>query len=83
MGDICLNTTQGPFLQLLDYEGVPFRCHQCHALDHLVAQCSFTFQGGKQKEDQGGRVKEHGLHKKPSTHPSKRLALSEQDREAA
>ena len=27
MGDICLNMAQGPFLQMLDYEEVPFRRH--------------------------------------------------------
>lgn len=26
-------------IQCLDYEGIPFRCLHCHAMDHLVEQC--------------------------------------------
>lgn len=43
--DICLATKYGMLTQILDYEGVPFRCHRCHLADHLVAQCDKVFSG--------------------------------------
>ena len=27
-------------VQHMDYEGLPFRCHRCHTLGHLVVQCT-------------------------------------------
>lgn len=46
--EIELSSRHGVFTQILDYEGVPFRCHRCHSLKHLVAQCNKPF-GGKWK----------------------------------
>ena len=37
--EISIKTKDGDFSQVLDYEGVPFRCHRCHAYGHLVASC--------------------------------------------
>lgn len=50
--DLCLDTNYGSFTQMLDYEGVPFRCHRCHSTDHLLAQCNKIFSG---KWKQGSR----------------------------
>lgn len=30
----------GTHVQPLDYEGISFRCHQCHEWGHLVAECN-------------------------------------------
>jgi hypothetical protein len=27
------------FLQRLDYDGVPFKCHRCHQHGHVISQC--------------------------------------------
>jgi hypothetical protein len=43
--DIYMNTMYGDVNQILDYEGVPFCCHRCHLVDHLVAQCDQPFKG--------------------------------------
>ena len=37
-------TPGGQITQLLDYEGIPFRCHRCHHYGHMVADCSLTPQ---------------------------------------
>lgn len=37
--EIFLNTVYRDVVQDLDYEGVPFCCHHCHLVDHLVEQC--------------------------------------------
>ena len=42
---ICLTTAYGDYAQMLDYEGVPFRCHGCRSADHLVADCDLPFRG--------------------------------------
>ena len=34
--DVCLDTKYGKVTQILEYEGVPFRCHRCHSDEHLV-----------------------------------------------
>lgn len=46
MENICLEIVVGPLIQLLDYDGVPFQCHRCHTLGHMIAQCNIPFQGG-------------------------------------
>ena len=43
--DVCLDTKYGKMTQILDYEGVPFHCHRCHSMEHLVAQCDRSFIG--------------------------------------
>lgn len=50
MGDIYLNMVVGDVIQVLDYEGVPFQCHQCNSTDHLVAQCNRPFHGSNLAE---------------------------------
>lgn len=42
---ICFNVDYGDVNQILDYEGVPFRCHEFHSADHLMADCDRPFQG--------------------------------------
>jgi len=37
--EISIKTLDGDFTQVLDYDGVPFRCHRCRAYGHLVASC--------------------------------------------
>ena len=41
--------TSGMHVQLLDYEGLPFRCHCCHEWGHLVAECKKGAYGNTQK----------------------------------
>jgi hypothetical protein len=58
-----IETSSGSFIQLLDYEGVPFQCHRCHTLDHLVAQCTFPFRGmmgGGKTMEKGGLSDQQG-----------------------
>ena len=43
--EVCLNMEYGDVNQILDYEGVPFHCHRCHSVAHLVAQCDRPFSG--------------------------------------
>ena len=42
--EISVKTKDGDFSQVLDYEGVPFRCHRCHAYGHLVASCPYPYR---------------------------------------
>ena len=42
--EISVKTKDGDFSQVLDYEGVPFRCHRCHAYGHLVASCRYPYR---------------------------------------
>ena len=35
-----LASPNGSWIQLLDYEGIPFRCKKCHKTGHLIACCS-------------------------------------------
>ena len=34
---IRLSYPNGSWIQLLDYEGIPFTCRECHKTDHLAA----------------------------------------------
>jgi hypothetical protein len=43
--EIKIKATSGIFLQPLDYEGIPFRCHRCHVYGHGVAECTLPFKG--------------------------------------
>jgi hypothetical protein len=42
--ELKIETASGTFLQPLDYEGIPFRCHRCHAYGHGVADCKLPFK---------------------------------------
>lgn len=42
---ICLTADYGDVIQILDYEGVPFRYHRCRFVDHLVADFDQPFHG--------------------------------------
>jgi hypothetical protein len=35
--EMTIETASGSFIQPLDYEGIPFICHSCHAYGHGVA----------------------------------------------
>ena len=37
---IKLASPLGSWIQLLDYEGIPFRCRKCHKAGHLAVVCS-------------------------------------------
>jgi len=50
--EISVKTKDGDFTQVLDYDGVPFRCHRCHAYGHLVASCPFPYRGGVKRIDE-------------------------------
>jgi len=41
---LTIETTFGSFIQPLDYEGIPFRCHRCHIYGHDVVECKFPFK---------------------------------------
>jgi hypothetical protein len=43
--DLTIETASGSFIQPLDYEGIPFRCHRCHIYGHGVADCKLPFKG--------------------------------------
>jgi hypothetical protein len=43
--DLTIETTSGSFLQPLNYEGIPFRYHRCHAYGNGVADCKLPFKG--------------------------------------
>lgn len=45
VSNVNMTSKFGDFTQILDYEGVPFRCHRCHLVNHLVAQCDKPFYG--------------------------------------
>jgi hypothetical protein len=40
-----IKTSSGTFLQPLDYEGIPFRFHRCHAYGHGVVDCKLPCKG--------------------------------------
>lgn len=44
---IKVQSKDGDFTQLLDYVGVPFRCHRCHSQSHLVACYPLPFRKSK------------------------------------
>ena len=35
---VCLDSSRGSWTQILDYEGIPFRCRKCHKTGHIVAR---------------------------------------------
>jgi hypothetical protein len=47
--EITINSAAGTFVQMLDYEGIPFRCHRCHVYGHGVASCPLPFKGMNRK----------------------------------
>ena len=81
MGDICLNTVVGNAIRVLDYDGVPFKCHRRHSLDHLVAQCSRPFHGSKQFEGKSGWSKEADVNKKARVKSSDRREFKDNFRQ--
>lgn len=56
--------------QILDYEGVPFRCHRCHKTGHLFKDCPLNSGGGKESS--------HGTRGHPPAKP-KAAANSKED----
>jgi hypothetical protein len=40
----------GTFVQTLDYEGIPFKCHRCHIYGHGVASYPIPFKEMIQKD---------------------------------
>lgn len=58
---ICLTADYGNITQIMDYEGVPFRCHICHFADHLVAKCERPFQGMRWTDGRKEWVREEDL----------------------
>jgi len=45
--EITIQGKDGEFTQILDYEGVPFRCHRCHVYGHLVDSCPYPFRASR------------------------------------
>jgi hypothetical protein len=43
--ELVIESSAGSFVQTLDYEGIPFRCHRCHVYGHGVADCTLPFKG--------------------------------------
>jgi hypothetical protein len=44
--ELTIKTASGSFIQSLDYEGIPFRCHRrCHVYGHGVVDCKLPFKG--------------------------------------
>jgi hypothetical protein len=43
--EITIDSAAGTFVQTLDYEGIPFRCHRCHIYGHGMASCPLPFKG--------------------------------------
>ena len=43
--ELKIEATSGSFLQPLDYEGIPFRCHRFHSYRHGVVDCKLPFKG--------------------------------------
>jgi hypothetical protein len=43
--ELTIESTVGTFVQILDYEGIPFRCHRCHAYGHGIAECPLPYKG--------------------------------------
>lgn len=39
--EVILKSSRGSWIQLLDYEGVPFRCRRCFKTGHAATQCGF------------------------------------------
>ena len=62
--EVCLNTKYGDVNHILDYKGIPFLCHRCHSMDHLVAQCDHPFSGNSWIVGRKERVREEGISTK-------------------
>jgi hypothetical protein len=43
--DLLIESTVGDFVQTLDYEGIPFRCHRCHVYGNSVENCPISIKG--------------------------------------
>jgi len=43
--EFTINSATGTIVQMLDYEGIPFRCHRCHVYGHGVESCPLPFKG--------------------------------------
>lgn len=66
---MCLNADFGNVTQILDYEGVPFRCHRCQSADHLVEDCECPFRGMWRKDGTKEWVRVEDLKFKKSKGP--------------
>lgn len=53
-------------VQILDYEGVPFRCRRCHKVRHLFKECPLV-----QKPPEMPMEKESGKGRATTNHPKK------------
>jgi hypothetical protein len=47
--ELTIESAAGTFVQMLDYEGIPFRCHRCHVYGHGVATFPLPFKGSDRK----------------------------------
>jgi hypothetical protein len=47
--EITIESAAGTFVQILDYEGIPFRCHRCHVYGHGIVECPLPFKGKVRK----------------------------------
>lgn len=79
--EIVLTAKYGDYSQMLDYEGVPFRCHKCHSIDHTMADCDFPFQAYKRPDGRGerGRDEIDNLKKYKSSSPRSKSLSSGQE----
>jgi len=41
------------YTHMLDYEHLPFRCHQCHKYGHLARECSSGFRRRRRQRKEG------------------------------
>jgi hypothetical protein len=48
--EITIESVTETFVQTLDYEGIPFRCHRCHVYGHGVANFPLPFKGKDRME---------------------------------
>lgn len=71
-----LSSRHGVFTQILDYEGVPFHCHRCHSLKHLVAQCNNPFGGKWKNMGHKEGACEEGFASKKAKGPANELGCS-------
>jgi hypothetical protein len=46
--DLLIESIVGDFVQTLDYEGIPFRCHRCHVYGNSVENCPISIKGKDQ-----------------------------------
>lgn len=45
-GDVVLMVGDRPWTQLLNFEGLPFRCRKCFSTGHLASDCSISRHKG-------------------------------------